>query len=56
MPRSMSAASHPRYVQVCMENVCMSFEAVFVQALLNNSYLYHLAKDVFAKRGIESTF
>ena len=25
----MSAAPHPRYVQLCMENVCMSFEVVF---------------------------
>ena len=27
-----------------------------VQALLNNSHLYHLAKDDFAKRGIEGEF
>ena len=27
-----------------------------LQALLNNSHLYHLAKDDFAKRGIEGEF
>ena len=47
---SMSAASHPRYVQLCMENVRIyHLKLSRVQALLNNSHLYHLAKDDFAK-------